>query len=115
MFEHRHQPLLPWRAFLGRIMVSTALGLTLVLVSLLIGMVGYHAFEGMNWVMAFANAAMILSSMGPMTPIHTDAGLWFAGIYALYSGLALILIIGIIFAPVIHRFLHHFHIDAEEE
>jgi hypothetical protein len=53
--------------------------------------------------------------MGPMTPVHTDAGMWFAGFYALYSGLALIFILGIIFAPIIHRFLHHFHIKTEDE
>jgi hypothetical protein len=115
MFEHRHQPLLPWRAFLGRMAFSTALGLGFVLVSLAVGMIGYHELEGMNWVTAFVNAAMILSSMGPMTPVHTDAGMWFAGFYALYSGLALIFILGIIFAPIIHRFLHHFHIKTEDE
>jgi hypothetical protein len=115
MFEHRHQPLLPWRACLGRLAFSTALGSAFVLVSLAVGMIGYHELEGMNWVTAFVNAAMILSSMGPMTPVHTDAGKWFAGTYALYCGLALIFIVGIIFAPIVHRFLHHFHIKTEDE
>ena len=115
MFERRHQPLLPWRAFLGRLMISTALGFALIVVSLLIGMVGYHVIEDLPWVLAFANAAMLLSGMGPLTPMQTEAGLWFAGCYALYSGLALILILGIIFAPLIHRGLHHFHIEADRD
>jgi uncharacterized membrane protein YdfJ with MMPL/SSD domain len=66
-------------------------------------------------VLDFVNAEMIVSSMGSMTPVHTDAGKWFAGTYALYCGLALIFIVGIIFAPIVHRFLHHFHIKTEDE
>jgi hypothetical protein len=54
---------------------------------------------------------MILSGMGPLDPLHTTAGKLFAGGYALYSGLALIVIVGIIFGPVVHRFLHKFHLE----
>jgi hypothetical protein len=79
---------------------------------LLIGMTGYHCFEGMNWVDSFANAAMILSGMGPLGPLQTTGGKIFAGCYALYSGLALITIAAITFGPVIRRFLHKFHLDA---
>ena len=41
------------------------------------------------------------------------AGKIFAGCYALYSGLAVIVISGVIFAPVIHRFLHRFHAESK--
>ena len=112
MTEARYTPLLPWPAFLRRLVASAAVGAGLVAVSLLIGMAGYHGFEGMGWVDAFANAAMILSGMGPLEPLHTTAGKLFAGCYALYSGLALILIVGVTFSPVVHRFLHKFHLEA---
>jgi hypothetical protein len=79
------------------------------------GMWGYHHFEGMLWVDAFANAAMILSGMGPLSPLATNAGKIFSGFYALFSGLLFILILGIIFAPFVHRFLHKFHLDIEEK
>ena len=76
-----------------------------------IGMVGYRTFEGMSWVDAFVNAAMILSGMGPVSSLQTNGGKIFAGCYALFSGLAFIAILGIIFAPVFHRFLHRFHVE----
>ena len=115
LFERKHQPLLPLRSFFTRMMGSLGLGVTLITASLFMGMAGYHVFEDMDWVNAFVNAAMILSSMGPVSPMHTNAGMWFAGFYALYSGLALMFILGIVFAPIIHRFLHHFHIDGDAD
>lgn len=78
-------------------------------------MAGYHYFEQLSWLDSFANAAMLLSGMGPLEQPQTDAGKLFAGIYALYSGLAVILIAGITFAPIVHRFLHKFHLESEEE
>jgi hypothetical protein len=53
--------------------------------------------------------------MGPLAPMQTNAGKFFAGSYALYSGLALITSLGVIFAPVYHRFLHKFHLEAQAE
>jgi hypothetical protein len=111
--ESKHQPLLGRRQFAGRLAVSFCFASTLVGVSLLGGMIGYHVLEGMGWIDAFANAAMILSGMGPLDPPTTQGGKIFAGIYALYSGLALILAAGILFTPVIHRMLHKFHLEAD--
>ena len=71
----------------------------------------YHHLEKMPWVDAFLNVAMILSGMGPIGTLQTDAGKIFAGCYALFSGLALVAALGIIFAPVVHRFLHKFHLE----
>jgi hypothetical protein len=65
----------------------------------------------MSWVDAYVNAAMILSGMGPVSSLQTDAGKIFAGCYALFSGLAFLSSIGIVFAPAFHRFLHKFHVD----
>jgi len=78
-------------------------------------MVGYHYFEGMEWIDAFANASMILSGMGPLAPLQTWGGKLFAGCYALFSGLALIVAIGIMFGPVVHRVLHRFHLERESQ
>jgi len=80
-----------------------------------IGMVGYHFTENLAWLDAFVNAAMILSGMGPLSPIQTSGGKFFAGCYALFSGLAFITIVGVIFAPVFHRFLHKFHLEDTSE
>jgi hypothetical protein len=37
----------------------------------------------------------------------------FAGCYALFSGLALITTLAVIIAPLFHRFLHKFHMEAD--
>jgi hypothetical protein len=87
----------------------------IIVVSLLVGMAGYHWFEHTPWIDAFADAAMILSGMGPLRPLETDGGKIFAGMYALYSGLALIGVAGVIFAPAVHRFLHRFHLDEDSK
>ena len=83
--------------------------------SLAAGMCGYHFLEKLPWVDAFLNAAMILGGMGPVDPVKTGAGKIFAGLYALYSGLALITIAGLLLAPVVHRFLHKFHLESGHE
>jgi len=113
MFEHRTKPLLPRKEYYRRLMQHAVLGILVITVSLGIGMTGYHVFEKLPWVDAFVNAAMILSGMGPVATLQTDGGKIFAGCYALFSGIALITILGIIFATVIHRFLHKFHLEDE--
>jgi hypothetical protein len=35
--------------------------------------------------------------------------------YALYSGLALIAVVGLVLTPVLHRVLHKFHIDYDRK
>jgi hypothetical protein len=107
----RVKPLLPRKVYLQRLLRSACLGLGIIIGSLLIGMVGYHHLEKMSWVDSFVNAAMILGGMGPVGQIQTDAGKIFAGFYALYCGIALISILGIVFAPVIRRFLHKYHLE----
>jgi len=114
-FEHYRHPVLPRAAFLRRLSMSTLLGLSLILASLLVGMAGYHWFERLSWMDSFLNAAMLLGGMGPIWSPQTDAGKLFAGVYALYSGLAVLAIVGIMIAPVVHRFLHRFHADLADQ
>ncbi len=110
-YETRHQPLLPRQEFAKRLARSFLVSSALVGLSLFAGMLGYRYLEGMSWLDAFANAAMILSGMGPLETLKTSGGKLFAGLYALYSGLALIVATGILVAPVVHRMLHHFHVE----
>jgi hypothetical protein len=112
-YERKNQPLLTRRQFARRLAANAAFSVALIAVSLVAGMAGYHHFESQTWVDAFANAAMILSGMGPLGQLNTTSGKIFAGCYALYSGLALILAIGVVIAPIVHRFLHRFHMDAD--
>lgn len=115
MYEKHHERLLPYSAFLKRLLLNAMIGLLLIVVALGIGMWGYYQFEGMSLTDAFANAAMILSGMGPFGPLATSAGKIFAGCYALFSGLTFIVIVGTMLAPIVHRFLHKFHLEADEK
>ncbi len=114
MFEHRTQPILPRSAFFRRLIRHGVIALLIVLASLAVGMVGYHSFEGLTWIDAFVNAAMILGGMGPVSELRTSAGKLFAGFYALYSGIVFLVSAGLLFAPVIHRFLHRFHLEISK-
>jgi hypothetical protein len=111
--EHRGQPLLPRRDFIGRMFRYGVGALLIVMLSLGIGMLGYHQFEHLNWLDSFLNAAMILGGMGPVNEVHSAAGKLFAGCYALFSGLIFLVAAGVLFTPAMHRLLHHFHIDAQ--
>jgi hypothetical protein len=113
-FEHVSQQIAPRGVFLRRWVMSLVLVMRLAGASLLIGVIGYHYFEGREWLDAFDDAAMILSGMGPLTDPKTGGGKLFAGIYALYSGLLLIVTTGILLAPLLHRILHHFHFPDED-
>jgi hypothetical protein len=114
MFEHHHEKLMPRNLFLRRLAKYALISLGLILVSLLIGMLGYNTLDGYSWVDSFLNAAMLMGGMGPVGTLHSDAGKVFAGIYALYCGLIELIAIGIFAAPIIHRFLHHFHLENEQ-
>jgi hypothetical protein len=115
MYEHRWKPLLPRQKFYHRLARSAALGIGVIGGALVIGMVGYHVFENLGWVDSFANASMILSGMGPLGELKTTGGKIFAGCYALFSGVAFLTSIGLVFAPIFHRFLHKFHLETAKE
>lgn len=115
MYEHRSKPLLSRREFFARLTRNFWFAAIIVTGSLVIGMAGYHTLESMTWVDAFANAAMILSGMGPLATLQTTAGKLFAGFYALFSGVAFLTSVGVVFAPLAHRFLHKFHLESEQE
>jgi hypothetical protein len=113
MFERRHEPLLPRAAFLRRLARFAGLAAVIVLGSLLMGILGYHFFEGLDWIDALLNASMILGGMGPVDQVHTTAGKLFASFYALYSGMIFLIAAGVLFAPIFHRFMHFFHLEAD--
>ncbi len=94
--------------------VLIALATLLVITALGVGMTGYHAFENMFWTDSFLNASMILGGMGPVNELHTEAGKLFAGMYALFSGLAFVAAVGLVITPLFHRRLHWFHFDEDQ-
>ena len=113
IFEHHTQPLLPRKAFVFRMLRFTSYASALILVSLLVGIFGYMGFAHMSLVDAFLNAAMIMGGMGPVAGLTTTAAKIFAGFYALYSGMILLVAVGIMLAPALHRMLHILHLQIK--
>jgi len=111
MYEKRHEPLIPPRAFLRRVLRSALLSAVIVTLALGIGVAGYHFTEHLSWLDSLLNASMILGGMGPVDALHTVAGKLFASFYALFSGLVFIGAASVMLAPLAHRLLHHFHVD----
>jgi hypothetical protein len=107
---HRH----PW--LIANRMLSTGLALIPVVgATLLLGMLIYHNVEHLGWSSSFLNAAMLLGGMGPVDPLRTETGKWLAGSYALLAGLVVLVVTGVMIAPVIHHVLSHYGFDEAED
>jgi hypothetical protein len=115
MFEYRSEPLATPAEFRRRMLQYGMITAIMILISLTIGMLGYHYFESLSWVDSLLNASMILGGMGPVDALKTDTGKIFASFYALYSGIILLASVGVLGAPLFHRVLHRFHLEIEGE
>ena len=112
MYERHVHPLLAWPAFLWRAGRHMLMALAVLACVAGAGTVGYHTMGGLAWVDAFLNAAMILSGMGPVDRMASDAAKLFSAFYALFSGLVFIGIAGIVLAPWAHRLFHWLHLET---
>jgi hypothetical protein len=110
MFERRHEKLAPLPVFIRRLVGSAGIGLALLLVALLIGVCGYHWLDGLDWVDSLLEASMILGGMGPINPLTNTSAKIFASVYALFSGVVFIALMGLLLTPLVHRLMHKFHL-----
>jgi hypothetical protein len=101
--------------FYNKLLRSVITGMFFLIISLGIGVVGYHYYFSISWLDSLLNASMILTGMGPVDRAETDGAKWFSSIYAIYSGVAFLTSVAVIFGPIVHRFLHKFKIDVEEK
>jgi hypothetical protein len=109
MYEHRHQAPLQPRVFYARVARHSLVALGAIAFSLALGMVGYAGLEGLAWIDAFLDSAMLLGGMGPVHEPTTFGGKLFAGLYALYAGLVFLASATLVITPFVHRLLHRFH------
>lgn len=106
MYEHTRHRLLPWPHFLRRATRHLLVGIAIVFVADAIGTLGYHTAGDLGWLDSFLNASMILSGMGPVDRMTSAGGKLFAALYALFSGVVFIGVMGLVLAPWAHRLLH---------
>jgi len=115
MYESSASKLVPVKIFRKRVLKAVYISFGIFSISLSIGILGYHFWGHLKWVDSFNNAAMILSGMGPVDILQDDSAKIFSGCYALFSGVAFLIGMGVVLAPLLHRFLHKFHLDLDEE
>ena len=111
MFESKHEKLASFSVFAKRMAAAFGLSIGIIAGALFVGIAGYHWIDGLDWIDALLEASMILGGMGPVNPLRNDAAKIFASGYALFSGLVLIGVMGIILTPITHRVLHKFHVE----
>lgn len=115
MYESRNESLLPRAQFARRVALHSSFAIGVLVASLALGMAGYMYFENLAWRDAFLNAAMLLGGMGPVDPPKSDGGKLFAGMYALYCGLVILVTAGVLLSPVVHRLMHRFNLVDDED
>ena len=117
MYEHKKQPLAPKNVYYQRLWKNFFFAAAIMLFCLLIGVLGYKlTIPKFDWYDSLLNASMILSGMGPMIDSDiclTNSAKVFASCYALFSGVMFISTIGILIAPIAHRFFHKLNLEDE--
>ena len=114
MYEHKYQPVVPLKVFYRRFLRHTVVATVVIGICLFIGIFGYHYTDNISWIDSLHNASMILGGMGPVVEIKSFWGKIFSSFYALFCGVMFITTIGILMAPVAHRFYHKLHVDSKE-
>lgn len=114
-FEHKKTPLLPAGKFYQRLFYNLLLAAAVILISLLIGIWGYMSLAHLKFPDALLNASMILGGMGPVDPMPNEASKYFASFYALFSGISFISTMAVLLAPLVHRAMHKFHLETDND
>ena len=114
-FEHHKEPLVSKKVFIQRVARCVMVSSLLLTGSILIGAGVYHYVEGFSWVDAMMNAIMIMTGLGLVDTLHTTPAKIFTCFYAILTAVVFYMVLAIIFAPLIHRFLHEFHLELGKE
>ena len=113
-YEHRSQRLAPPHVFYPRVARAVAVSVALIGSTLAVGTIGYRTIADLEWIDAFHQASMLLSGMGPVSGVTGTWAIVFDSLYAIFCGVMLLAATAVMFAPVIHRLLHRFHLEARD-
>ena len=109
MFERPLEPLLSRPRFAWRMAKFLAAAAVIECLAVALGAVGYRSLEGLSWLDAVVNAAMVMTGNGPMNELKTSGGTLFAAVDALIDKAVYVLVVAVLLTPVVHRLLHSFH------
>ena len=113
--KRNNQNILPPKKFAKRVLKYSIFSISLLTISIGIGILGYHFIGGLKWIDSIYNASMILTGMGPVNEMETDSAKLFASVYALFSGVVFLSTVAIFFAPFAHRLMHLLRIEEIDE
>ena len=111
VLEHHKQPLVSRGVFLKRVAKCLWIALLMLAGSIFLGGLVYRYSEGLSWIDAIMNAVMIMTGLGLVDTLHSNGAKVFTCFYAIFTALVFYMSLAIIFAPLIHRFLHKFHLE----
>jgi hypothetical protein len=112
-YEKKTSKLLPLHLFYIRVLKNFLIAIFTIGLALCLGVWGYMHYANLDFPDAVLNASMILSGMGPVDVLNNNAAKYFASFYALFSGITFLTTVGILFAPILHRAMHRFHLETE--
>ncbi len=115
MKTERNKNILPPKEFAKRVFKYAVFSICLLIISIGIGIFGYHFIGQLNWIDSIYNASMILTGMGPVNTMGSNAAKLFASFYALFSGVVFLSTVAIFFAPIAHRLMHLLRIEEIDE
>ena len=114
MFERSHEQLLSRPRFALRMVKFLAAAAVIECLAVALGAVGYRSLEGLGWLDAVANAAMVMTGNGPMNELKTPGGTLFAAVDALIGKAVYVLVVAVLLTPVVHRLPHSFYRKTSE-
>lgn len=115
MKKLNNKNILPPKEFAKRVFNYAVFSLSLLSLSIGIGILGYHYIGELKWIDSIYNASLILAGMGPVDVLISDSAKLFASIYAIFSGVVFLSTVAIFFAPFAHRLMHLLRIEEIDE
>ena len=115
MYEHKRQPLISNRQFIFRLGFNLFLSISILAISLGIGVFGFHYLNHNGWMDSLHNASMLLGGMGPVVDMTNNGSKLFSSVYAIFCGVVFITNIGVLLAPLIHRIMHRLHLEDDNK
>lgn len=112
VFEHHLDPVISPARFMQRMIKCGLFSASLLVGTISLGTMVYHWTEGQDWLEAALNAVLIMTGLGLEDNLHSVAAKLFTCFYAPLTAVVFYMILAIIFAPLIHRFLHEFHLES---
>ncbi len=114
MYENFNDPLASREKYHSRVFKAGSVAFVIFIFALSLGILGFRFLVRLAWINSFLNASMMLGGIGgEISEFKTDEGKIFAGCFALFSGVTFLSSMAIFLSPIVHRFIHKFHIDIK--